>query len=72
MSRLAGDMKGFVVLGVYRSTVKKNRTRKKTLLWLTHFIVILLLSEGRASTIWKTLQKMMHYEMSEAMGRKIL
>jgi len=28
MSRLAGDMKGFVVLGVYRSTVK-TRTRKK-------------------------------------------
>jgi len=24
MSRLAGDMKGFVVLGVYRSTVKKQ------------------------------------------------
>jgi len=24
MARLAGDMKGFVVLGVYRSTVKKQ------------------------------------------------
>jgi len=32
MSRLAGDMKGFVVLGVYRSTVKKQN-KEKTLLW---------------------------------------
>ena len=31
MSRLAGDMKGFVVLGVYRSTVKKQN-KEKTLL----------------------------------------
>ena len=29
MSRLAGDMKGFVVLGVYRSTVKKQNKEKK-------------------------------------------
>jgi len=28
MSRLAGDMKGFVVLGVYRSTVKKQNKEK--------------------------------------------
>jgi len=32
MSRLAGDMKGLVVLGVYRSTVKKQN-KEKTLLW---------------------------------------
>ena len=32
MSRLAGDMKGFVVLGDYRSTVKKQN-KEKTLLW---------------------------------------
>jgi len=32
MSRLAGDMKGFVVLDVYRSTVKKQN-KEKTLLW---------------------------------------
>ena len=32
MSRLAGDMKVFVVLGVYRSTVKKQN-KEKTLLW---------------------------------------
>jgi len=32
MSRLAGDMRGFVVLGVYRSTVKKQN-KEKTLLW---------------------------------------
>jgi len=31
MSRLAGDMKGFVVLGVYRSTVEKQ-SKEKTLL----------------------------------------
>ena len=30
MSRLAGDMKGFVVLGVYRSTVKKQNKEKNT------------------------------------------
>jgi len=29
MSRLAGDMKGFVVLGVYRSIVKKQNKEKK-------------------------------------------
>jgi len=28
MSRLAGDMKGFVVLGVYMSTVKKQNKEK--------------------------------------------
>ena len=28
MSRLAGDMKWFVVLGVYRSTVKKQNKEK--------------------------------------------
>jgi len=28
MSRLAGGMKGFVVLGVYRSTVKKQNKEK--------------------------------------------
>jgi len=32
MTRLAGDMKGFVVLGVYRSTVQKQK-KEKTLLW---------------------------------------
>ena len=32
MSRLAGDMKGFVVLSAYRSTVKKQN-KEKTLLW---------------------------------------
>ena len=32
MSRLAGDMEGFVVLGVYGSTVKKQN-KEKTLLW---------------------------------------
>ena len=36
MSRLAGDMKGFVVLGVYRSTVKKQN-KEKALLWPTAF-----------------------------------
>ena len=30
MSRLAGDMKGFVVLGVYRSTEKKTEQGKNT------------------------------------------
>jgi len=35
MSRLAGDMKGFVVLGVYRSTVKKQN-KEKTLLCEIH------------------------------------
>ena len=30
MSRLAGDMKGFVVLGVYRSTAKKQNKEKNT------------------------------------------
>ena len=30
MSRLAGDMKGFVVLGVYRSTVKKGNKENNT------------------------------------------
>jgi len=32
LSRLAGGMNGFVVLGVYRSTVKKQN-KEKTLLW---------------------------------------
>jgi len=35
MSRLEGDMKGFVVLGVYRSTVRKQN-KEKTLLWTVH------------------------------------
>jgi len=30
MSRLAGDMKGFVVLGVYRSTAKNQNKEKNT------------------------------------------
>jgi len=30
MSRLAVDVKGFVVLGVYRSTVKKQNKEKNT------------------------------------------
>ena len=38
MSRLAGDMKGFVVLGVYRSTVKKQN-KVKTLLWSFVYLV---------------------------------
>jgi len=36
MSRLAGDMKVFVVLGVYRSTVKKQN-KEKTLLYCQHY-----------------------------------
>ena len=38
MSRLADDMKGFVVLGVYRSTVKKQN-KEKTLLWRVNLLV---------------------------------
>jgi len=40
MSRLAGDMKEFVVLGVYRSTVKKQN-KEKTLLWEGKWIMFI-------------------------------
>jgi len=52
MSRLAGDMKGFVVLGVYMSTVKKQNKEKNTaeadsycqyiprILWNERFITV--------------------------------
>jgi len=36
VSRLAGDMKGFVVLGVYRSTVKKQNKEKNTAMYIKY------------------------------------
>jgi len=49
MSRLAGDMKGFVVLGVYRSIVKKQN-KEKTLLWSDLFMSTLF--NGVFSTLY--------------------
>ena len=39
MSRLAGDMKGFVVLGVYRSTLKKQNKEKTLLCYLLTYLL---------------------------------
>ena len=50
MSRLAGDMKGSVVLGVYRSTVKKQN-KEKTLLSRCLF-----LDKYKTNTVWAECQ----------------